>query len=626
MTENKKTDYRIELMLKAVDIQKQGTELMKLGKDNLRDIIIPLAYFLQPYAVSATKGSSPDIAHMMSQISNIKYFNKLLKEQLAQLYISFGTDLKNIYAVARCDSRLEEAWKLILNSPEISSVDIEDVLKRKLNVVSTPYWGTSYFCELIFSPLIVLEIDRYRYSFSGNRDNKYKFTLLTDSREKLVKAFFGEKALEPIVMEKLPEGKDLIIENFEKCISSDLSFLSGIAMTDSVLSSTGAVTAAKIKSLKKTFKTLEFQTVTNEWSIDRIEMLVNAFFLFDTYGGKYGEKVDTKNPAKFAKFIVDTLPLCLSSTKFGAFLPAFKGFTKTWTDSSNAGTITKIIGKLLSTAADGWLSLENLRLRYLCTGSSGSSSYTHLFSLESISRHTLKRKSDNLDTYDMRSKGIDWVNEVDFPFVVHWIRFLCGAGLLEIAEEKNSGELKDDMLEGIRYVRLTPLGRYAYGFDNKYTPIKATISTEFEIDDSNCIITVLSDNCPYTLFLQQISVAISTNRFHITPESLLKNCDSYHKVYDRLDNLEAIIDVEKSPGLKAVIDEVDKRVKCAEYLPDDYVILKLRPDLPGLVKIITTNKDIRSNVILAEQGILLVKRSFLYRLKNICSNNGYLLD
>lgn len=632
MTDNKKPSRDIELTLKTVDIATYGTGLMKLSKDDLREIVAPLADFLKPYKVIPTKASSREIGGITGGISDGKYFNKLLKEQYAKLYISFGIECKNIFAVACRDSKIEEAWKLIINSPEISSEDIENVLKRKLKVVTTTYWASSYYCEVFFFPLIVTEANRPYYSFSKTRETKYTFTLSTDNREILATTFFGDKVLKPIVTEKLPEGKDLRIEDFERYIPADLSFLSKIAMTGSVVSSTGSITAAKLKSLKKTFKTAEFFAWSNKWPVDRIEMLTNAFFMFKEYGDvsntNDNRQPESTNPGKFAKFIVDKMPRCLSSTKFGVFLPAFKGFTKAWTKQTNAGIVTKIIGKLISPAAKGWMSLENLRLRYLCTGASEGLhyGYNHLFYEESRGRHTLKRKDDELDTYDTRSKGIDWFEEIDFPFVVHWIKFLCGAGLLEIAEEKDTKLFKNDALEGIRYIRLTPLGRYAYGFDNTYTATKPENTSEIEIDDRNGIITVLSDNSPYTLFLQQISIPISHNRFRITPESLLKNCDSCDKVYERLDNLELIIDVDKTPGLKAIIDKAESRVKCAEWLPDEYVMLKVKPGLPELVKLITTDKEIRPNVILAEQGIVLVKRNFLYKFKAICTNHGYLLN
>lgn len=630
MTAKVKSSYEIELFLPAIKIDREGSNLMKLDKESLRSLVAPLADLLKNHIVVIKKGSDPVIADMMRNICDSKYFNKLLKAQYATLYISFVRDLSNLVNVVKTDSRLEETWRHIIKNPEITSEEINNLTGHRIGIFSGSYWGSFYYCDILFFPLVVLIVDTSYRRRADHKDPLYTLSLYASLRSDLARKFFGETCLDAVILESLPAYSNLVTEDFEKYIPADLSFLSGLAMTGNVVSSTGSITAAKIKSVKKTFKTGEFKSREELWPLDRIELLINAYFLFECYGFGHKEPRDTANTGKFAKFVVDKLAKYITSTKFGAFLPAFKGFTKVWTESTNADALTKIIHTLIAPAAEGWMDMNNLKLRYLSSNPVKSKNYPiiyyPLFSSDSRMRHTLKRKNDELDIFASRSSNISWFEEIDFPFVLHWLKFLCAAGLLEIALENTTEPNKHDEMEGMRYLRLTSLGRYALGFDKEYLAEKPDVSAEMEIDDANGIITILSDNCPYTFFLEQVSTKISKNRFHITPESLMKNCDSANKLFDRLDNLEVFIDIDKYTGFGAIIDEAENRVRCAERLDDDYIILKLKTGLPGLVRLIMTNTRLRSNVILAEQGICLVKSTFMAKFKEICCDHGYLLD
>lgn len=620
MAEKKDNRQVIELALNNVNLSESGRYLMRLNKEDLKTLVTPLVDFLKNYEVKNIGTRTTGVEDILKKLSQPDSYNKMYKEEWAILYLSFCSNIHNIFAVAEKDWRIAEAWKIIAEAPEIMANRIERLIGRKITMVFN-YFGN--FCEPFFYPLILVDNNNY-YNYYFSKDTNYAFTLYTTTRELMLKKYVGENVLDPVVVEKLPDKKNLDVENFESYISSDLAYLNGLAMTDS-LGSTGKITASRLNAIKKAFKTPEFSYEKHEWGADRIEMLIYAYSKF--YLSSRNTLLTTK-PESFANFLVKNLANRIEGADFGVFLPEFKSFTRAWTQRNNVHSLVNVILNIVASADKGWLECGNLKLRYLCAYVKGVSNfrYVHLFQSEARRKNTLKRKGDEENQGRQTSSYINnWFEEIDFPFVVNWIKLMCAAGLLEIAFDKNWETLKKDDLEGLRYIRLTPLGRFAFGFDKVYKAPVSNISSDIEIDDLNEIITVLSDTCPYIIFLQQISIPVGGKRFKLTPESIMKNCDNGQSVEMRIENLKRIVDLEKNPGIKNIVEQVYKRLNCADKVANDYIIFKVKPDLPDLIKLLTTDKEIRENIILAEGGVFLVKNNYLLKLQNKCRTHGFIL-
>lgn len=56
------------------------------------------------------------------------------------------------------------------------------------------------------------------------------------------------------------------------------------------------------------------------------------------------------------------------------------------------------------------------------------------------------------------------------------------------------------------------------------------------------------------------------------------------------------------------------------------ILIKMRSNVRGLADAIRDCKEIRENVILAEEGILLMEYSFQTRFRELLRQRGYLLD
>lgn len=617
MVEKKNSNSPLYLTLKKVLQKNIGRDLSNITRENLRILVQGLNNYVKDYKVLGTVDSDNKLVEIINNLSKSYYVNQLTREKLLELYLAFISYPSNIHSLAMRDKDLEAAWKFILTNGDFTLNDIKMVSGKKIEYVVASYWSASYRFEPAFGPL---KVSGYASNYGIGVTNLI-FSLPIHDRINMLKWFYGEDILNPKILENLPEDKSFVVENFEPSIGTDLAYLKGLAMTGN-LEFERVLSASQLNKLKKLFKTKEYLPGLSKNSLDRIELLANAYSLYwRMWKGKLNKYAD--NPAYFAKYLISDFPKEIYSSRFQIFLPEYKGFTKSWAENSNVRAMTEIVPGLLKGAEKGWMSLENLKLRYLCSSSSKIDIfYVQLFGHDSKQRNGLKRKDETV-TVSFEPK--DWLDEINFPFILNWIKFLCGAGLLEIARLEKEELKKDDPLEGMRFVRLTQLGRYAFGFDKEYILPPVDTSGMLEIDDKNKIIRVLSDNCPYTMFLQQVSEQIGPTRYHLNADSFLANCESVERANGRIDTLKTLVNLHDYPGFKELIADVAKRLNFAEYQKEDFMVYKLREDLPGLQKMLMNDKEIRENVILAERGHFLFRRSFLERFKTLCSRHGYIL-
>ena len=82
---------------------------------------------------------------------------------------------------------------------------------------------------------------------------------------------------------------------------------------------------------------------------------------------------------------------------------------------------------------------------------------------------------------------------------------------------------------------------------------------------------------------------------------------------------------EQWEKLSHILDGFKDSVLCNVPFTNDYTIIKLKPGLDELTRVITTTREIRRNSLLAENGVILVKEKYLPRFKELLRRNGYII-
>lgn len=622
----KETGDKVEpgaLHLTNVSVKDSGRSLSTVYYQNRKTLLQPFASMVKKGYLHATSTSSPKMQGYMKELRASGSFDGISDTGQTQLYNSFDNDLRNVMAVAKADNRYGDAWRRLITTLEVSSRDIKRQLGREIAVANGYSWHYRSFAELLFAPLEVTDI-KERYSRDrGDYDRWGMLTMDVSTRTDLCDLFFGKEFRLPRLTEKLPEDRELITEDFEQATATDLMTLEGVALNGSLLASNGSISAMAVKKVKAKTGICDFKVSPGQWPIDRIELLCLTYFtLLEARGKNDKASIDIK---RLAKFTVDHMARWIAGPMFSSFIPDMQGFTKSWTAASYASRIAGTVQYLLKEAGDDWMDLSNFRMQLLCCPIEGETNYLYLslFTDEGRRKGNPIRKDDKEKNIS-NPQPIDWGEEVGMKFATHWVKYLCAMGIVELAMDPAAKDIKDDPMEGMRYVRLTPLGRYALSLTGDYTPKAPEGSLDVEFDARNGILTI-DEKSPYQMFLDKIAKRISPTRFRLTTDSLLKGCLNAAALDQRITNLQSILDPEKEPALKAVIEEAKQHTYCATR-DGGYSLLRLRSDLPGLREVILTNKELREMTILAGPTLALVKTHKMERFNAICAAYGFLMD
>ncbi len=610
-----------ELNLQNITVKESGRTLSSLYTDGRIGLIAPFAEMVKEQLLYASPLSA---AKMKTTLREIRNGHGLTETTATQLYNSYAADLQNVLAVAKADKRYEDAWRRLITSLEVSSSEIRQQLGREIRVEESYGWRSGYYPELLFNPLKVTDFWKW---YSRERKAYIAHAMLTmdvSTRKTLTDLFFGKDFRLPHLTEHLPEDENLTIENFEAATISDLLVLNGLALNGSILSDNGSISAAAVKKVKKQTSLQDFADTALEWRVDRVEMLCLTYFSL------LSRKLSNSEIKiiELAKFALNSMPQMLVGPIFNTFIPALQGFTKSWTIGNYAPKVASIVEILLLDAKDEWMSLDNFRIRLLCSTIEGSTNhlFLNLFPLpeRKKGKPIRREEKDNTKKIYGEERPIDWFEEVGFKFAIHWLKYLCALGIVELAIDTDADRLKNDPMEGMRYARLTPLGRYIFGIDKTYTPKAAQQSNKIDFDEKNNILTIDAKS-PFQMFLATIAKRISPTRFFISEKTLINGCRNKAELDQKINNLEVIIDPKTYPGIQSIIDEAMRHTYCAHH-DGGYSLLRLRPDLPGLRETILSDKELREMSIFAGPSLVLVKSCRLDRFNTICASYGYLME
>lgn len=591
------------------------TYLNQFGKTNLVDILSDVIRALRKCDVVYDNRCSPECKSILETIKS-KNNVSFKKAELVKLYACFAADIRNIKAVADAAMpEMNELWKVGILQTSVSKQEIKKILRRDVKAVKTNSWNPKFATEVMTAPF---EIESNYYFYSWRDIDIDNLFLPQCERKEAADLFIGPEINNPPLLKELPEGL-YRVENFAQYIDTDIMFLMGIHYSNELKSSTGSITQSRINMVSKKLKSPDFTYNCGNHTLDRKAMLILAFAKFVE-----SEQPDQHSSVKdFALFVANNFGQSLVSTDFQIMLPYYKGFTKTFSGYNRANQINKLIVKLLAPAGDGWLDMKDFICRYLCNDNliSKNSAYTGLFNPSDFKRFAKLRKADSSASSTSHISADLW-SDITRPYIVHYIKLLCGVGILEIAVDPNAPE--SDAMEGIRYVRLAPLGRYAYGLTDEYKGASLNIKDNFDLDQDALIVTVLDKDSPYILFLEQIGRKIGSNRFHVTAKSIVSRSNNKIEAQNYLENFQRIVCPEPKGIWAEMIAEAQKRIAPNLPISDNYMLERLDTKVPGLSDLILNNAEIRKNIIIAQDGYLLIKRTFVDKFKFMLKSAGYM--
>lgn len=614
MTEEKKGILRLSFVEKEL-FESAPSDLNSYNKDDIARVLRPTLALLRQYDIELAPGGEAEAeCEFRNMLMSSGYLPK--KDSLARVAILLSYIPSNLVALSRADATVKSLWSSLLMGSMRSYADVTASLGREPAMVFSS--SRRALCEpaLALASFMVKE-GRGTYYSAGNQASKSEFFASSDIRRVMIPFILGEDAGNPHVTEGLPE-KGLAVVSGLDGLSEALVDLSQMALGGYIASDDKTATLRRYSALarKAGIGRIDAFPPNISGPVDTSAMTVMAYCCYRFADGTGDGAPDV---AAFGKFVADRLGQFVSGNALQTLLPNMKGFTYLYRSNYLCGSVSAEIRKLVAPSAEGWLALDNFFLRYRGVRSNNHTA-PFLLPLNFAFRDSrYLRVADGDSTHDVT----DYFGDVARPYALHWLALLCATGLAELAVD-SSAPVTDE-LGGLRYMRLTALGRYAFGVSDTFDGGDAKEKkVMFDLDDERHIVSLLERNKFIEPYLERIGRMLSPGRYKVDVRTILGAASTPEAIEGLYTSFCNTVCAEPSAHWRELFDEAKVRTRSFSPVDDKTLVVKLDPNVPGLLDFVVSNREISEHCFKAEGAMLIVPRSYYNDFLTLMRQAGYL--
>ena len=180
--------------------------------------------------------------------------------------------------------------------------------------------------------------------------------------------------------------------------------------------------------------------------------------------------------------------------------------------------------------------------------------------------------------------------------------------------------------DGLKYVKLTELGEYVFGFSKSYTP-KEQITvplSKLKFDEFKPIITVDKRNSIAIAKLEPFVEKLDDSRYILSYSKLFKNCDNSKALKLKIDSFYK--NIEKNPP-KVFVQFFEKAIKNSNLMKRNLkqIVIELK-DNKELLNLFMTNPKLQELFIKAEGYRIIVLKDDIAKFTKIVKDNGFFVE
>lgn len=433
-------------------------------------------------------------------------------------------------------------------------------------------------------------------------------------RPYLYPVFLAQKINSCFSLTDLPQEEPLRVFNEEKQIFKLLPLMESLYKQKMLQVAKYRISASALNKAGKLLNACEFFPDDADKTASRLR----TFMLLSAYGIYRSMSKEADEPEMLIKKLIEKT-IQYPGVLLAITLPHINGVKLGMLSNSYASLQAQHILQLLATdEPDKWRSVENIRLKLYGLEENGCQNV--LFTGNTLQRAEFVNAKQNKKPIMLE----DIYPEMGVPFIKGFLLLLASLGALEVAYDNYDPESVSYCCS-LRYVRLTPLGKYVLGLQKDYTP---QISGErfFEVNPDDLIVRSISEDNPYEALLTDIATPIGRHRYKVTFGSFLANCTKQSDIEEKISFFKKHVCKQPPQNWKDFFNTLLQYCHPLKMVNEEkYYIYQLKPQDKELQRLVSTDSYLRQYTKRGEDYLLLIETMHLREVINRLKTFGYLL-
>lgn len=511
----------------------------------------------------------------------------------------------------------------VLTQHFVEEKDAELILGEKVTEKSEYYWTYTKVPKgklKLWYEVVEFQSKPTNSRYGNYRPQGYYLVLKSSLYGDLLPVLFKEMQEIPVCEELPSNGNDtLTTYSGEEFIFTALPILESLFDSGQIEFGKSKVQVSAIKKAAKMLNMKEFFPNGDKTSsLLAVTYLVNSYCL---YYVTHAHKLIKRNPENLIKDIL------LSNNQQDSILiplllPHLKGFMKSYMrEVRGRALIFNLIGTLMASEKQGWINIDQLCFATRTHNWQSESNYL-LMDLFDFDRMLITNNYTQKDLYVS-----DIIREMTIPFIKSYLFMMASMGFVEVAYKQVTpqDEGTTSYFDGLKYVRLTNLGKYAFELTTTYTRTKQADIQYFEADSDDLIIKSLVDNNPYESILANMAEHISKKMYKVNFDSFLEDCNTQKDIENKINLFKNYI-CQKPPVIwNKFFETLLARCSPMQKPKKKYLLMQLPSQNKDLQRIVLSDPDIRKYTLKAENYHILVEQDNYKKVCDVLKKYGYLM-
>jgi hypothetical protein len=400
----------------------------------------------------------------------------------------------------------------------------------------------------------------------------------------------------------MKKNQDIRLGANGKILKSVMSFFEKSVPLKEMYENTKNEEEKRIKTelIIKIFSALQIESITyKENPEEMLKEIVEKIFSEDAlieadyyYGKKYS--------INLAKTILSNLKVNLHTYEIEKIKQYMNGLKFVFTEISSKE----------------WITIESMVL-FLIINDIAPFTYSKEFSRTIMG-------DNNLYPYRDRDKVEEnMMNYILLPFTKGMMAVMATLGIVEIGyDNREYKEYKEhnSIYNGIKYIKVTELGKYLLGMNQSYEFEQEKSTIEIVLNEKELLMSITGEDRRKEIVIGKIAEPSGANIYRVNNKTLFAGCNKKEDVNSKIENFKRVVG-ELPENWKNYFKKIEKGFKPLTKL-ENVVVMSIKDD-KELINIIAKDERLKKVILKAEKYHIVVESYKVPYVESILKEYGY---